>query len=81
MPTRLDKLKEKQADLSKRIARLQARESAARRKLDERRKIILGGWLIKHRPDLVKHIADNLERDQDRRAFADWDASAAATEE
>lgn len=70
---RIDQLKAQREALDKRIKELASKDQRAERKLDERRKVILGGWLIKHRPDLVKNIVLNgLERPQDKAAFEGW---------
>jgi len=64
------------AELDQEIKQLQARkqklatlEAAAERKRLERQKIILGGWLMSQRPDMVEHIKGALTRPQDRAAF------------
>lgn len=70
---RIDQLKQQREELDKRIRELAAQDQKAERKRDERRKVILGGWLIKHRPDLVSKIVENgLEREQDKAAFEGW---------
>lgn len=72
-PSRIEKLRQQREALDKKIRELAARSSATTRKMDERRKIIIGGWVLKHRPNLVKEIvANGLERKQDIAAFADW---------
>ncbi len=62
-------------------ARLQAienRQSEAERKLDTRRKIILGGLLLdaagkdERYTKVVSALLARVERDNDRRAFQDW---------
>lgn len=70
--TKIDKLKAQREELDKRIRELAAAQSKADREADKRRKIILGGWVIKHRPNLIKEIIANLERDQDKAAFEGW---------
>ena len=64
------------AELDQEIKQLQARkqklatlEAAAERKRLERQKIILGGWLMSQRPDLVSEIVGQLTRPQDRALF------------
>lgn len=64
------------AELDQEIKQLQARkqklatlEAAAERKRLERQKIIIGGWLMSQRPDLVSEIVGQLTRPQDRAAF------------
>ena len=70
---RIDLLKQQREELDKRIRELAAKDLAAERRKDDRRKVILGGWLLKHRPDLVQKIVENgLERPQDKAAFEGW---------
>lgn len=70
---RIDQLKQQRDDLDKKIRELASQDQRAERKRDERRKVILGGWLIKHRPDLVQNIIGNgLTREQDKAAFEGW---------
>lgn len=70
---RLDQLKAQREALDRRIKELAAAESREKREADKRRKIIIGGWVLKHRPNLVREIiANGLEREQDKAAFADW---------
>ena len=75
---RLEQLKQQRDDLDKRIRELASQDQRVERKRDERRKVIRGGWLIKHRADLVKNIIENgLTRDQDKAAFEGWAPSIA----
>ncbi len=62
-------------------ARLQAienRQSVAERKLDTRRKIILGGLLLdaaskdERYAEIMSALIARVERDNDRKAFQDW---------
>lgn len=55
--------------LRARRAQIVARLSAEDRRNRTRQVIVLGGWLITHRPDLVEQIKTGLRRPQDRRAF------------
>ena len=68
-------------------ARLQAienRQSEAERKLDTRRKIILGGLLLDaagkddRYAKVVSALMQRIERDNDRKAFERWEAPGAA---
>jgi hypothetical protein len=78
---RIDLLKQQREELDKRIRELAAQDQKAERKRDERRKVILGGWLIKHRADLVQKIIENgLEREQDKAAFEGWTPPAATAQ-
>lgn len=78
MVTRIEALRKRREVLDSKLKELAAKEARKNAMLDKRRKIILGGWLMKHRADLVQRIVENgLERDQDRKAFADWDSGSA----
>lgn len=66
---RIDKLLQQREALDKRIKEISAKENEAKRKEEARRKIIIGAWVIEHRPALVKEIIANLVRDQDKAAF------------
>jgi hypothetical protein len=55
--------------LKARRAQLIARLSAEDRRNRTRQAIILGGWLMTRRPDLVEQIKCELQRTQDRKAF------------
>jgi hypothetical protein len=84
--SKLEILKARQRELSKKIREVAAAQSSADRETDRRRKIIIGGWVLKHRPHLVKElIVNGLERAQDKAAFEGWApptlASAAAPPE
>jgi len=79
---RIDQLKAQREALDKKIKELAAANSREKREIDKRRKIIIGGWVLKHRPNLVREIiASGLERDQDKAAFADWTPGIDATED
>lgn len=59
------------------VRALRAERNLEQRRLDARRKSILGGWLIAHRPELVSEIVSrHLPRDQDREAFRGWTPSS-----
>ena len=55
--------------LKARRAQLVARLSAEDRRHRTRQTIIVGSWLIAHRPDLLEQIKNELQRPQDRKAF------------
>jgi len=68
-------------------ARLQAvenRQSQAERKLDTRRKIIMGGLLLdaagkdERYAKVVSALLARVERDNDRKAFEGWEAPGSA---
>ena len=74
----IDRLNKKIAELQARRDRLRARERERDRKLDVRRKIILGGTLLalaKHDSaiaDQVQKLVDGLEN-RDAKAFEGWE--------
>jgi hypothetical protein len=73
MSTRLEALQKQRADIDRKLRDLTSKQARLRSVNEKRQKIILGGWLMKHRPELVNNIVENgLEREQDRRAFAGW---------
>lgn len=76
----IKKLKEKKANL------LQA-ENAAKRKTEERRKYIIGGIVLeeaKNNPKFLEILKiclnEKLKRDQDKRAFIDYEVPKGAVE-
>jgi hypothetical protein len=70
---KLEKLKAQRNEIDRKIREAAATQSAADREADKRRKIIIGGWILKHRPQLVRQlIANGLDREQDKVAFAGW---------
>lgn len=71
--TRLSKLIADREAIDKRIRELSKKMSKEERALDTRRKTIIGGWVMKHRPALVRElIANGLIRGQDKAAFDGW---------
>ncbi|MGZ5198779.1 MAG: hypothetical protein ACXWC4_03330 [Telluria sp.] len=82
MTGRIEALKKRRDVLDAKLRELAAKEARKSAQLDKRRKIILGGWLMKHRLDLVQKIVENgLEREQDQNAFLEWASSSAAQNE
>ena len=85
--TEIAKAEKRLAQAKARLQSLKARESVRARKIDARRKIILGGALIDlaARDDgasaMVERLIRNLSRVQDQKAFADWDGVAAQSVE
>lgn len=61
--------------LRARKAQLLARDGASLRRARTRQAIILGSWLLVHRPDLVDEVKAQLTRPQDIRAFGKDPAS------
>lgn len=81
MAARIETLKRRREQLDLKLRELVSKEMRKTAQLDKRRKIILGGWLMKHRSDLVaKIVANGLERDQDRNAFSGWSPSSSEGE-
>ena len=75
----LERAQKRLAQAKARVQALQARATHQERKLDTRRKVILGGGLIERarRGDegarrLLRAILDGLERPVDRKAFEGW---------
>ena len=80
--TALQKAERQLAQARARVQALRNREAAAERKLDTRRKVILGGALIDlaTRDDAAAAMLDRLvrtlAREQDRKAFVGWTVPA-----
>lgn len=62
-------LDKKLEQLKARKAQLLARESTTQRRLRTRQAIILGGWLLANRPEIVEEVKAHLVRPQDLSAF------------
>ncbi|MCS5602505.1 MAG: mobilization protein [Paracoccus sp.] len=83
--TELERAEKRYAQAKARLQALKNREAAKQRKLDTRRKVILGGALmdLAGRDDAAALMLDrlirNLPREQDRKAFAGWSAERDAT--
>ncbi|MFQ8433676.1 mobilization protein [Amaricoccus sp. W119] len=77
--TELERAEKRFAQARARLQALRNREATKQRKLDTRRKVILGGALVDlaARDDSAAAMLDrlirNLAREQDRSAFAGWD--------
>lgn len=76
--TQLEKLERQYAQAKNRLQAAKARETTKQRKLDARRKIILGGALLdlagrdEGAAAMVDRLLRNLPREQDRKAFDGW---------
>ncbi len=76
--TELERAEKRYAQARARLQALKNREAAKQRKLDTRRKVILGGALIDlaTRDDaaalMLDRLVRNLPREQDRKAFEGW---------
>ena len=79
--TELDRAEKRYAQAKARLQALRNRESTRQRKLDTRRKVILGGALLdlaerdSGAAAMVERLIRNLSRDQDRKAFAEWEGA------
>ena len=77
--TELERAEKRYAQAKARLQALKNREATRQRKMDTRRKVILGGALMDlagrdtGAAAMVERLLRNLPRDQDRKAFADWD--------
>lgn len=82
--TELDRAEKRYAQARARLMALKNREATRARKLDTRRKIILGGALVdlagrdSNAAAMLDRLIRNLVRAQDRKAFDGWDAGASA---
>lgn len=80
--TELEKAEKRYAQAKARLQAIRNREATKQRKLDTRRKVILGGALmdLAERDSAASAMLDrlvrNLPREQDQKAFADWAAPA-----
>nr|WP_102884833.1 mobilization protein [Phaeobacter inhibens] len=74
----LERAEKRYAQAKARLQAVRSRESARVRKLDTRRKVIIGGALIDlarrdNRASLMlDQLIRNLSREQDRKAFEGW---------
>jgi hypothetical protein len=83
--TELDRAEKRYAQAKARLLALKNREATKSRKLDTRRKIILGGALVdlaerdSNAAAMIERLIRNLPREQDRKAFEGWDAKQPAS--
>ena len=83
--TELDRAEKRYAQAKARLLALKNREATKARKLDTRRKIILGGALVdlatrdSNAAAMLDRLIRNLAREQDRKAFEGWDGAASGT--
>ena len=81
---RIEKARLKASQAKARLQALEARLSDASRKLDTRRKIILGGLLLdaaskdERYAKVVVALMGRIDRDHDRQAFEGWTPPTAA---
>ena len=82
--TELERAEKRYAQAKARLQVLKNREATRQRKLDTRRKVIVGGALMDlaerdfNAAAMLDRLIRNLSREQDRKAFADWDAPSPA---
>ncbi|WP_386629920.1 mobilization protein [Sulfitobacter geojensis] len=83
--TELERAEKRYAQAKARLQGLKNREATRQRKLDTRRKVILGGALLdlaerdSGAAAMLDRLVRNLTREQDRKAFADWTAPSTTT--
>lgn len=81
--TELERAEKRYAQAKARLLALKNREATKARKLDTRRKIILGGALVdlaerdSNAAAMIERLVRNLPREQDRKAFEGWPPSPA----
>lgn len=82
--TELQRAEQKYAQAKARLQALKNREATRQRKMDTRRKVILGGALLdlsardSNAAAMLDRLIRNLPREQDRKAFDDWSNPASA---
>ena len=82
--TELERAEKRYAQAKARLQGLKNREATRQRKLDTRRKVILGGALLdlaerdSGAAAMLDRLVRNLSRQQDRKAFADWEGTSPA---
>ena len=83
--TELEKAEKRYAQAKARLQSIRNREATKQRKLDTRRKVILGGALLDlaerdyGAAAMLDRLVRNLAREQDRKAFADWIAPSGSS--
>ena len=84
--TELERAEKRYAQAKARLLALKNRAATAARKMDTRRKVILGGALVdlaardETAAAMLDRLVRNLPREQDRRAFVGWKPGDAAPE-
>ena len=82
--TELERAEKRYAQAKARLQALKNRATTRQRKLDTRRKVILGGALMDlaerdtRAAAMLDRLIRNLPREQDRKAFADWETPSPA---
>lgn len=83
-PTQIEKARLAVQQAKARLQAIENRQSEAERKLDTRRKIIMGGLLLdaaakdERYAKVVSALMARIDRDNDRKAFQGWDPPAPA---
>lgn len=78
--TELERAEKRYAQAKARLQALKNRETTRQRKMDTRRKVILGGALLdlaardSAAAGMLDRLIRNLPREQDLKAFVDWNA-------
>ena len=82
--TELDRAQKRYEQVKARLQALRNREAARERKIDTRRKVILGGALMdlatrdSNAAAMLDRLIRNLPREQDRKTFEGWNPEARA---
>jgi len=85
--TELERAEKRYAQAKARLQALKNREATRQRKLDTRRKVILGGALMdlaerdSNAAAMLDRLIRNLSREQDRKAFAEWETPSPAPDD
>ncbi len=85
--TELERAEKRYAQAKARLQAIRNREATRKRKLDTRRKVIIGGALIdlaerdNNAATMLDRLIRNLTRDQDRKAFENWSSSNSETKD
>ncbi len=69
MPQGIDSIDKQIEQLKARRHKLLARETATQRKERTRQAIVVGSWIIEHRPQWADEVRRSLVRPQDRAVF------------
>lgn len=83
--TELERAQKRYEQAKARLQALRNREAARERKIDTRRKVILGGALMdlatrdSNAAAMLDRLIRNLPREQDRKTFEGWNLEARAT--
>ncbi|MGB3246786.1 MAG: mobilization protein [Sulfitobacter sp.] len=84
--TELERAEKRFAQAKARLQGIRNREATKQRKMDTRRKVILGGALLDlaerdtGAAAMLDRLIRNLAREQDRKAFADWEGPSIAAD-